>query len=235
MHAVIILTILVVLIVGPQYWVNAVLNRFNRKPEQNFTGTGGELARHLLDRHELQSVKVEITTEGDHYDPAAKTVRLGEDRFNGQTLTAITIAAHEVGHALQDARNHALQDARNEKLFLWRSRLATLAAGAQKVGSLLLFLVPLISVITRVPAIGLITLLAAFLVMGAGLLVQLITLPVELDASFQKALPMLESGYLLPQQYRPARKILRAAAFTYVAASLAGLLNFWRWMQVFRR
>lgn len=227
MHAVIFLIFLVVLIVGPQYWVSAVFKRYNRKPEQNFTGTGGELARHLLDRYELQAVKVEITTEGDHYDPAAKTVRLGEDRFNGQTLTAITIAAHEVGHALQDARN--------EKLFLWRSRLATLAAGAQKVGSLLLFLVPLISVITRVPAIGLITLLAAFLVMGAGLLVQLITLPVELDASFQKALPMLESGYLLPQQYRPARKILRAAAFTYVAASLAGLLNFWRWMKVFRR
>jgi len=227
MHVVIILTFLVVLIVGPQYWVRAVFNRYNRKPEQNFTGTGGELARHLLDRYELQAVKVEITGQGDHYDPITKSVRLGEDRFNGQTLTAITIAAHEVGHALQDARS--------EKLFQWRSRLATLAVGAQKAGSLLLFLVPLLSVITRVPAVGLITLLAAFLVMGVGLLVQLVTLPVELDASFQKALPMLESGYLLPQQYRPARKILRAAAFTYVAASLAGLLNFWRWMQVFRR
>ncbi|NOY15756.1 MAG: zinc metallopeptidase [Gammaproteobacteria bacterium] len=227
MYAAIILIVLVVLIIGPQYWVSAVLNRYNRKPEQNFTGTGGELARHLLDRFELQSVKVDITSEGDHYDPIAKSVRLGEDRFYGQTLTAITIAAHEVGHAIQDARN--------ENLFQWRSRLATLAVGAQKVGSLLLFLVPLLSIISRAPVVGLITLLAAFLVMGIALLVQLITLPVEIDASFHKALPMLESGYLLPEQYGPARKILRAAAFTYVAASLAGLLNFWRWIRVMKR
>ena len=227
MYAVIILILLVVLILGPQYWVRAVINRYNRKPEENFTGTGGELARHLLDRYDLQIVKVEITDKGDHYDPVDKSVRLGEDRYNGQTLTAITIAAHEVGHALQDARG--------EKLFCWRSRFASLAVAAQKVGSLILFLVPLLSVISRAPAVGVLTLIAAFLFMGTGLLVQLITLPVELDASFNKALPVLESGYLLPQQYRPARKILRAAAFTYVAASLAGLLNFWRWMQVFRR
>jgi len=227
MLAAIILIFLVVLILGPQYWVSAVINRYNRKAEENFTGTGGELARHLLDRYELQAVKVEITEKGDHYDPEAKSVRLGEDRYNGQTLTAITIAAHEVGHALQDARG--------EKLFQWRCRLASLAVAAQKVGSLLLFLVPVLSIISRAPAVGALTLLAAFLVMGAGLLVQLITLPVELDASFNKALPVLESGYLSVEQYAPARKILRAAAFTYVAASLASLLNFWRWMQVFRR
>jgi Zn-dependent membrane protease YugP len=227
MYVVILLIILVVLILGPQYWVQAVMNRYNRKAEDNFTGTGGELARHLLDRFDLQSVKVEITSSGDHYDPGAKTVRLGDDRFNGRTLTSITIAAHEVGHAIQDARG--------ETLFLWRARLATLTGAAQKLGSLLLFLVPLLSVITRAPAVGLLTLLAAFLIMGIGLLVQLITLPVELDASFKKALPMLESGYLQPQQVGPARKILRAAAFTYVSSTLAGLLNFWRWMQVIKR
>jgi Zn-dependent membrane protease YugP len=227
MYVVILLIILVVLILGPQYWVQAVMNRYNRKAEDNFTGTGGELARHLLDQFDLQSVKVEITSSGDHYDPGAKTVRLGDDRFNGRTLTSITIAAHEVGHAIQDARG--------ETLFLWRARLATLTGAAQKLGSLLLFLVPLLSVITRAPAVGLLTLLAAFLIMGIGLLVQLITLPVELDASFKKALPMLESGYLQPQQVGPARKILRAAAFTYVSSTLAGLLNFWRWMQVIKR
>ncbi len=227
MYAVIALIIIVVLIFGPQYWVNAVINRFNRKPEKNFTGTGGELARHLLDRSGLQAVTVEITTDGDHYDPVSKSVRLGEDRYSGQTLTAITIAAHEVGHAIQDARK--------EKLFVWRTQLATVTSSAQKAGSLILFLVPVITAITRVPSVGLITLLAAFLMMGVGLLVQLITLPVEIDASFNKALPMLESGYLLPEQVASARKILRAAAFTYVAASLAGLLNFWRWMRVFRK
>jgi Zn-dependent membrane protease YugP len=203
------------------------MNRYNRRAEKNFTGTGGELARHLLDRMELGHINVETTAEGDHYDPVAKAVRLGEDRYNGRTLTAITIAAHEVGHAIQDAGA--------EPLFRWRTRLAILANGAQKAGSLLLFLVPMLSIATKAPAVGLLSLLAAFLVMGFGVVVQLITLPVELDASFKKAMPMLESGYLDPQQYRPARKILRAAALTYVAASLAGLLNFWRWMQVLKR
>ena len=68
-----------------------------------------------------------------------------------------------------------------------------------------------------------------------GVVVQFVTLPVELDASFRKAMPLLASGYLEPRQVGPARSILRAAAWTYVAASLAGLLNFWRWLQVLRR
>lgn len=227
MYVLILLALLMLLILGPQYWVKAVLTRYNQKPEENFSGTGGELARHLLDRFQLQSVQVEITNRGDHYDPMARVVRLGEDRFNGRTLTAITIAAHEVGHAIQHARG--------EKLFLWRSRLATYSVAAQKIGSFVLFLVPLLSVISRVPAVGLLTLLAAFLIMGSGLLVQFLTLPVELDASFNKALPVLESGYLESHQIPAARKILRAAAFTYVSSALSGLLNFWRWMQVMRK
>lgn len=227
MYVLILIAVIALLILGPQYWVKSVLAKYNRQPERNFTGTGGELARHLLDRFELQTVAVEVTDGGDHYDPAARAVRLGEDRFNGRTLTAITIAAHEVGHAIQDARG--------EKLFRWRSHMAKFAIAAQKAGSFLLFLVPLLSAITRVPAVGLLTLLAAFLVMGSGLIVQLITLPVEVDASFKKAMPILETGYLQPQQVAPARKILRAAAFTYVASALSGLLNFWRWLQVMKK
>jgi Zn-dependent membrane protease YugP len=227
MHVAIIVILLLGLIAGPQYWVKSVMNRYNRKPEDNFGGTGGELARHLLDRFGMQDVGVEITDAGDHYDPVDRKVRLAEDRYNGKTLTAITVAAHEVGHAIQDAGN--------ERLFHWRTRLAVLAGGAQKAGSLLLFLVPVLGLISRAPSVSLLSLLAAFLVMGMGVLVQLITLPVELDASFKKAMPILESGYLAPEQHAPARKILRAAAFTYVAASLASLLNFWRWLQLFRR
>jgi Zn-dependent membrane protease YugP len=227
MHVVIFLLLLVVLLIAPQYWVKWVLNKYNQKPEDNFTGTGGELARHLLDRYELSLVKTEITPTGDHYDPHARSVRLLEEHFNGRTLTAITIAAHEVGHAIQHSRA--------EPLFLWRTRLASVAIVAQKLGSLLLFLVPLVAVISRAPAVGLLTLLAAFLVMGMGLLVNFLTLPVEFDASFNKALPLLENGYLLPEQIVPAKRILRAAALTYVSSALAGLLNFWRWMQVLKR
>ena len=218
---------LLLLLLGPQLWVQRVLARYHREPEDNFPGTGGELARHLLDRFQLKDVVVESTDAGDHYDPQAKAVRLTQDKLDGRTLTAITVAAHEVGHALQDAAD--------EPLFRWRTRLARYAVSAQRIGSFLLFLAPVLTVMSRMPSPGLVSALAAFLIMGAGLAVQLLTLPVELDASFRKALPLLRSGYIDERQRGPAHRILQAAAWTYVAASLAGLLNFWRWFQVLRR
>jgi Zn-dependent membrane protease YugP len=227
MHYLLLLLFLLALILGPQFWVQRVMSRYNQRPEQNFPGSGGELARHLLDRYQLQPVKVEITDAGDHYDPLTKTVRLTADKYNGKTLTAITTAAHEVGHALQDALD--------DPLLRWRGRLVSLVAISQKLGSFLLFAAPLLTLATRAPSAGVISLLAAFLILGTNIVVQLVTLPVEWDASFRKALPILKEGYLTPEQHKAAERILRAAAMTYVSASLAGLLNFWRWMQVLKR
>jgi len=221
------LVLMVVLVLGPQWWVKRVMDRHNREPEANFPGNGGELARHLLDRFGLHEVVVEVTEQGDHYDPDARAVRLTPDKYQGRTLTAITVAAHEVGHALQDAAA--------EPMFRWRSRLARVAVTAQRVGSFLLFAAPLLTVASRMPSPGLVSALGAFMIMGLGLVVQFATLPVELDASFRKALPLLRGGYLEERQLPGARRILRAAAWTYVAGSLASLLNFWRWMQVLRR
>ncbi len=218
---------LTLLIYAPQLWVQRVLKRYHQKPEDNFPGTGGELARHLLDRYQLQQVKVETTDMGDHYDPDAKAVRLTPDKFNGKTLTAITVAAHECGHALQ----HAVE----QPLFIWRTRLARLTVWAERLGSFLLFIAPLLALASKAPAAGLASVFGAFLILGFGILVQCLTLPVELDASFAKALPWLKSGYLEPSQYKSAERILRAAAWTYVAASLANLLNFWRWLAVLKR
>ena len=96
MHYLIPLIILLLIIFLPQYWVKYVLNKYNRHDEKNFTGTGGELARHLLDRFDLQHIKVEITEIGDHYDPVSGCVRLTRDKFEGKTLTAITVATHEL-------------------------------------------------------------------------------------------------------------------------------------------
>jgi hypothetical protein len=220
------LLILLVLFV-PQLWVTHVLARYNRKPEANFPGTGGELARHLLQRFELDGVGVERTDAGDHYDPNARCVRLTPDKYDGRTLTAITVAAHECGHALQHAGR--------EPLFQWRSRLAASAIWAQRLGSMLILLAPFIGLLSRAPSPAMLSVLGGFLVMGFGVLVQLVTLPVELDASFRKALPVLEAGYLDRQQVPAARRILRAAAWTYVAGSLASLLNFWRWLALLRR
>ncbi|WP_456412230.1 zinc metallopeptidase [Thiolapillus sp.] len=221
------LLLLLAVILGPQWWVQRVLNRYHQHPEENFPGTAGELARHLLDRFGLTHVRVEASQEGDHYDPAASALRLTPDKLGAKTLTAITVAAHEVGHALQ---HHA-----NEPMFAWRSRLAAATIWGQRLGSLLLFASPMLILLTRTPSLGVISFAGAFLLMGLGLLVQLITIPVETDASFNKALPLLKNGYLQESQYAAATQILRAAAWTYVASSLAGLLNFWRWMQLLRR
>jgi len=222
-----ILIVVLFLIFWPQYWVKSVLSRYNQQPEKNFPGTGGEFARHLLDRFELSHIKVEPTELGDHYDPESQSVRLTRDKFEAKTLTAITVAAHECGHALQHAAN--------EPLFHWRSRLAYSSVWATRLGSFLLFTAPVLVLVTRAPSIALINFTGAFLIMGFGIAVQLITLPVELDASFNKAMPLLKSGYLEPQQLPAANKILKAAAWTYVAGALASLLNFWRWMTIFRR
>ena len=227
MHYLVVLALLLLAIYAPQWWVQRVLARYNRVEEENFPGTGGELARHLLDRFNLQAVKVEVTEQGDHYDPMSRAVRLTEDKFNGRTLTAITVAAHECGHALQ----HAVA----QPSFMWRTRLARASQWAGRIGSFLLFAAPLLVLATRAPSPGLISALGAFLIMGFGVLVQLVTLPVELDASFRKAMPLLQDGYLDEKQVPGARRILRAAAWTYVAASLASLLNFWRWLAVLRR
>lgn len=218
---------LALLLYGPQIWVGRVLQRYNRQDEDNFPGTGGELARHLLKRFNLEDVNVEITELGDHYDPESRTVRLTADKFNGRTLTAITVAAHECGHALQ----HAL----NEPLFIWRTRLARTVAWAQKFGSFLLFAAPILGLITRAPSAAVINIIGAFLMIGFAVVVQLVTLPVELDASFNKAMPILKDGYLKENQQVGAKRILKAAAWTYVASALASLLNFWRWLAVLRR
>jgi Zn-dependent membrane protease YugP len=223
----VIVGILLILIYGPQLWVQSVLNRYNRKPESNFPGTGGELARHILDRYELKEITVEITDKGDHYDPLSLAVRLSRDKFEGKTLTAITVAAHECGHAIQHAAA--------EPLFMWRTRLARLVTLAQALGSLLLFGAPVLVLLFKIPSVALINIAGAFLMIGFAVVIQLITLPVEIDASFNKALPILRSGYLNETQIGPAHRILRAAAWTYVAGSLAGLLNFWRWLAVLRR
>ncbi|MCP4333266.1 MAG: zinc metallopeptidase [Gammaproteobacteria bacterium] len=222
-----VIVLILLLVYGPQLWVQWVLGRHNRVTEENFPGNGAELARHLLDRYDLQEVKVEVTDLGDHYDPLERAVRLTRDKFEGRTLTAITVAAHECGHAYQ----HAAE----EPLFQMRTRLAKVSLLAQRIGSLLLFAAPFSVLITRLPSVAVLNIIGAFLIMGFAIVVQLLTLPVEIDASFKKALPVLSSGYLTPQQLPAARSILRAAAFTYVAASLATLLNFWRWLALLRR
>jgi len=224
----ILLLILVGLVIfGPQLWTRRVFAKHST-PRPDYPGTGGELARHLLNRFDLQHIKVEPTEKGDHYDPLSKAVRLTPAIFDGKSLTAITVAAHEVGHAIQDHQGY--------QPLAERTKLVKVAQGAEKVGAVLMMGIPIAAAVARSPVASVVVMLAGMATMGISTLVHLVTLPVEWDASFRRALPVLRQGqYLAPDDERGARSILTAAALTYVAASLASLLNLWRWIAFLRR
>ena len=224
----ILIIVLLLIVFVPQFWVKHVIKKYNQEIEE-LPGTGGELAKHLINRFEMEGVAVEQTENGnDHYDPQAKMIRLSEDNLNGKSLTAITIATHEFGHALQDHTHY--------QPLIMRTKLATIAAIAEKIASFILISMPFAMVLAKLPAVGAIMLLAGITIMGLPIILHLFTLPVEFDASFNRALPILIEGEYLPESAIPiARKILRAAALTYVSASLASLLNFYRWFAILRR
>ena len=228
MHILLIILFLLVLVFGPQWWASYTFRRYAGNLAR-IPGTGGELARHLLDRFEMPDVAVEKTKQGgDHYDPERRAVCLSPANFDQNSLTAVAVAAHEVGHAIQHQHNEP-------KLAL-RQRLVRLAQTTQQLGAGAMFLLPVAMAITRAPSAGLVMAAIGLGSMASATLVHLVTLPVELDASFGKALPMLKSGhYIQPEDETAVRRVLRAAAFTYVASSLASLLNLARWLAFLRR
>jgi uncharacterized protein len=227
MRFALLLIIVGLVIFGPQLWTRRVFAQHS-VPRPDYPGTGAELARHLLDRFDMQHVKVEATELGDHYDPEAKAVRLTPDKFNGKSLTAVTVAAHEVGHAIQDHTGY--------QPFTERTRLVRVAHGAEKLGGVVMMGIPIAAAVAQTPVAGVVVLVAGMATMGVATLVHLVTLPVEWDASFRRALPILQQkNYLSPEDEQRARRILTAAALTYVAASLASLLSLWRWIAFLRR
>lgn len=226
---VILFVVIAACVLLPGLWVKQVMAKYHQPADRyRGKGSGAELARHLLERFGLSDVEVEETPAGDHYDPTAKAVRLSPENYQGYSLTAITVAAHEVGHAIQDSRG--------ESLFQARQKLAKAAFVAERVAGMLLVAAPIVFILTRVPQAGAATILIGVASMALGTIVHLVTLPVEFDASYGKALPILKEGdYLHDGDLAHAERILKAAALTYVAGSLASLLNLGRWIAVLRR
>jgi Zn-dependent membrane protease YugP len=227
MHLVIISLLFLGLILGPGLWVKSVMTRYAH-PADRYGRTGAETARDLLDHLGLHSVRTETTDTGDHYDPIQKAVRLSPNNFDGRSLTAVTVAAHEVGHALQDATGF-------RPLHL-RTRLVRWVHPIERVGAGLLMFAPFTVALTRAPAVGLLTLLGGFLTLASGAAVHFLTLPTEFDASFGRALPLLADRRILRPGDEPrARKLLTAAALTYVSGALTSLINIARWWAILRR
>jgi len=216
----------VALAVLPALWVKAVLARHSTE-RRDFPGTGGEFARHVLDGMGLTHVKVEETAEGDHYDPGAKAIWLDAKRFHGRSLTAVVVAAHEVGHAMQDATNSPLMRT--------ATKIGKAARTIEAIGGIAILLAPVMAILLRHPVGFLLELAGGLAILSISVVLRLVTLPEEFDASFSRALPLLRHGrYIRDADLPAARHILRAAAFTYVAGALMSMINIMRWLRVLR-
>ena len=219
--------LLFVLVLGPQYWAKHILQKYSSHRD-DIQGTGEELVKHLRKKFDIRYLKIEETELGDHYDPTDKAVRLSKDNFDKRSLTAITVAAHEFGHALQDAKHY--------KPLTTRTNMVRAAQKLEKIGSFALLVLPLIAFTPGGARMAPFLFLVVVLSMLLNTVVHFVTLPVEFDASFGRALPILREGqYISNSDYRAARRILTACALTYLASSLSGLLNFWRWLRLLRR
>ena len=226
MIAIVIAIVVLAVVTLPQLLVRTTISR-HAADRPDLPGTGGELARHLLDRFDLGHVKVEVTDKGDHYDPEAVAVRLLPQHHGGRSLSAVAIAAHEVSHAIQHGNG--------ERKLALRQRLVRVAMVTDRIAGVFFIAAPVLTVIIRSPLA-----LGGAIALGVALLsvrvvVNLVTLPVETDASFSKALPILkDGGYLSEGDLPAARSVLRAAAFTYVAGALISLIKLSRSIRLLR-
>lgn len=223
---IVIVAVLLALIFMPQLWVRSVMKR-HAEERMDLPGTGGELARHLLDEAGLHDVQVEGTAQGDHYDPVSRTVRLSNGNLDGKSVTAVAVAAHEVGHAVQHSRG--------ESMFNWRGHLVGLLVVVDQAAMIAALILPVLAVFVRAPLLIALNFAIIIALLSLRVVVHLVTLPVETDASFGKALPVLQTGgYLNEHDLPAARSVLRAAAFTYVAAALVSILDILRLLRIGR-
>ena len=204
-----------------QSWVKKNVMAYSRVPIRQRL-TGAEIARHILDSKGLHEVRIEPAKGilSDHYDPRDKTLRLSEPVYAARSIAAAGIAAHEAGHAIQDAEDYLPLEA--------RSAIVPLVKAGSTIAPLVFFGGMMLQS-SGIMWIG-------ALMFGASTLFSLITLPVEFDAS-RRALILLEGMNILQEgeEMDGARKVLRAAAWTYVAAAVAAVGSWGMYLLLSRR
>ena len=200
------LIIFLILSTAPVIWLNYVFHK-NDQILINMPFTGLEFGKLILKDYGLTEVKIEKSLSVDHYDLLEKKVKVTQERLSKKSLTAISIVCHEIGHAIQHKEKY--------KALEQRTSLVKNTAWISQIGSSILLIgIPTILATGYYPLIK-ICLLLALLSLLIGIIVHLITLEVELDASFNKALPILIEK-VPPEYHDSCKSILRAAAFTYV-------------------
>ncbi len=181
--------------------------------------TGAEVARKILNDNGIFDVYIEVTKGvlSDHYDPRKKVLRLSKDIYYGQSMASSAIAAHEVGHAIQDAQDYAF--------LRFRHALVPAASMGSKMSFFLIFA----GIIFTMPNM----LLFGIIFMSAAVLFQLVTLPVEFDASNRAMAQLVSTGVIRNNEERETKKVLNAAALTYVAAAMVALAELIRFVLIY--
>jgi Zn-dependent membrane protease YugP len=189
------------------------------KIESQYGYTGYEVARKILDNSGLYQVKVEETpgSLSDHYDPRTRTVRLSTNNYYGKSLAGAAVAAHEVGHAVQHDRKYAFLSFRH------------LLFPVANFGSSLSWIFIMIGLFTQ--ATGLFAIGIALL--AVGVLFQIVTLPVEFNASTRAMAMLTNYNIITTEEVKPSKKVLQAAALTYVAATLVAVAELVRLVLMF--
>lgn len=215
---------LIIIALGLALWAQSqVKGNFDKwsKVRSSSGMSGEQVARYLLDQEGLSNVKVELSKKGtlsDHYDPSAKTVRLSESVHQGHSISSLAVAAHEVGHAIQDSTNYSM--------LVLRHRLFPLANIGSQLAPML-FLGGFLLGMTNLIGVG----IALF---SAAVLFQVVTLPVEFDASRRAKNKMLEFGIISNREEKGIGKVLNAAALTYVASTVMAILQLVKFIMIFR-
>lgn len=206
-----------ILCLGASALVNSTMKKYSKIRVMNGI-TGAEAARRILNYEGLQDVQIECTNGGDHYDPRTKTVRLSYDNYHAPSVTAVGVAAHECGHAIQHAANYAPMTIR-----------ATLVP-VVNIGSTLGFPLILIGVVLSWNQILIQIGIWAF---ALSVIFQLVTLPVEFNASKRAVAKVEQYGLVTTQENAGCKKVLGAAAMTYVAAAASSILQLLRLVLLF--
>ncbi len=203
-----------------QGWVKRSYRQWSAVPLA--TGaTGAQVARRMLDEAGLTNVGIEAIggSLSDHYDPRARVLRLSQAVYSGANVAAAGVAAHEAGHAVQHARSFAA--ARIRSALVPAANLGSQAAW---------FLIPLGFILNFTELVW-----AGVVLFGLAVLFQLVTLPVEFDASKRALVSLSAGGQLPPEQVAGARQVLTAAAMTYLAATLISVMQLLYYVGLARR
>lgn len=207
--------LLLIIPIYAQMKVQRAYKKYSQVPASNGY-TGAEVARKLLDENGLYNIRVEEThgVLSDHYDPTNKVVRLSSSNYHGHSLAGTAVAAHEVGHAIQDKEDYSFMRIRHKLVpvanigsnFSWILILAGLLLGSLNLAWL------------------------GVLFMGAAVLFQFVTLPVEFNASNRAMKQVVALGVIGADEEKETKKVLDAAALTYVAAAAVAVLELLRFV-----